>query len=121
MVVGPKTLAGAIAPSAYKSKELSRVYSAFRLLPSAEQKKREHFESDSRRGYANKNAAKVFEGCGKLFSKSFPRKSPRKTNFVEQFGWWYQIARGSDSSVSVREKEIKQSPLCTKANAKRRA
>ena len=77
--VGPKMIAGAIAPSAYKSEKLSRVCTASTLLPSAEQKKRECYESDSRRGYANKNAIKVLKGFGKTFSKVFPRKNTQKT------------------------------------------
>ena len=51
---GTKLLAGAILPSACERKKFSRVCSARWLTPSAEQKNRECYESDSRRGYAIK-------------------------------------------------------------------
>ena len=54
VVVGPKTLAGAIALSAYKRKKFSGVCTASTLLPSAEHEKRNRIEGGSCRGYAIK-------------------------------------------------------------------
>ena len=69
---GTKLLAGAILPSAYKSKKLSRVCAASTLLPNAEYEKRNRYESGSYRGEANKKAVKALKGYGETFSKVSP-------------------------------------------------
>ena len=91
---GTKTLAGAILPSACVGKRVSGVCSARWLTPSAEQKKRECYESDSRRGYAIKRG-KSFEGVWGNFLESFPIKIQRELTYVSGWGGGTQPLAGA--------------------------